>query len=110
MAVEVRELKQGFIRALRQLRPCYDLIHTHQALWEAVATGLGRRGLGDVPTLIQPASSGYYGEAEELARTRGAAWLRRVILRNTAFAAISADIEREWLELGVAPLPQRVQV
>ena len=86
----------GVIAGLRRLRPHYDLIHTHQGLWEAVATGLGRRWLAGAPTLVQPASSGYYGEADELLRTRGAALLRRAILRNTAFAAISADIERQW--------------
>jgi glycosyltransferase involved in cell wall biosynthesis len=91
----------GVVRALRRLRRCYDVIHTHQALWEAVATGLGRSWLGGAPTLVQPASSGYYGEAEELARTRGFPLLRRAILRNTAFAAISADIERQWRDLGV---------
>ena len=48
------------------------MIHTHQALWEAVATGLARPFLGGKPTLVQPASAGYYGEAEELGRTRGA--------------------------------------
>ena len=93
----------GVIDALRRLRPRYDLIHTHQGLWEAVATGLGRPWLSWAPTLVQPASSGYYGEAEELLRTRGAPLLRRAILRNRAFAAISADIERQWLGLGVAP-------
>jgi glycosyltransferase involved in cell wall biosynthesis len=93
----------GVIAGLRRLRPQYDLIHTHQGLWEAIATGLGRRWLARTPTLIQPASSGYYGEAEELLRTRGARLLRRVILRNTAFAAISADIERQWRDLGVEP-------
>ena len=93
----------GVIRALRRLRPEYDLIHTHQGLWEAIATGTGRSFLSGAPTLIQPASSGYYGEAEELARTRGFPLLRRLILRNTAFAAISADIERQWLALGVPP-------
>jgi glycosyltransferase involved in cell wall biosynthesis len=93
----------GVAGALRRLRPSYDLIHTHQALWEAVATGLARPWLGGAPSLVQPASSGYFGEAEELARTRGAPILRRAILRNTAFAAISADIEREWLALGVPP-------
>lgn len=91
------------IRALRRLRPHYDVIHTHQALWEAVATGAGRGWLRGAPTLVQPASSGYYGEAEELARTRGYPLLRRAILRNTAFAAISADIERQWRALGVSP-------
>jgi L-malate glycosyltransferase len=93
----------GVIAALRKLRPQYDLIHTHQGLWEAVATGLGRSWLSGAPTLVQPASSGYYGEAEELLRTRGAPVLRRLILRNRAFAAISADIERQWRALGVAP-------
>ncbi len=91
----------GVIRALWRLRTEIDLIHTHQALWEAVATGLLRAWLRDVPTLIQPASAGHYGEAAELGRTHGAAALRRLILRNTAFAAISAEIEREWRELGV---------
>jgi L-malate glycosyltransferase len=93
----------GVITALRRLRPRYDLIHTHQGLWEAVATGLGRRWLSGAPTLVQPASSGYYGEAEELLRTRGAPLLRRAILLNTAFAAISADIEQQWRSLGVGP-------
>jgi glycosyltransferase involved in cell wall biosynthesis len=91
------------IRALRRLRPLFDVVHTHQALWEAVATGLGRRCLGGFPTLVQPASSGYYGEAQELLRTRGHGVLRRAILGNTAFAAISAEIEREWRDLGVPP-------
>lgn len=91
----------GVIRSLRRLRREYDLIHTHQGLWEAVATGLGRPWFRGAPTLVQPASSGYYGEAEELARTRGFPVLRRLILCNSAFAAISADIERQWRALGV---------
>ena len=93
----------GVVRALRRLRPEYDLIHAHQGLWEAISAGIARPFLSGAPTLIQPASSGYYGEAEELARTRGFPILRRAILRNTAFAAISADIERQWLALGVPP-------
>ena len=55
----------------------FDVIHTHQALWEAVATGLSRPLLSGKPTLVQPASAGYYGEAEELGRTRGAGALQR---------------------------------
>jgi glycosyltransferase involved in cell wall biosynthesis len=88
------------VRALRRLRGQIDVIHTHQALWEAVAAGLARSALPAIPTLVQPASSGYYGEADELSRTRGSAWLRRIILRNTGLAAISADIESQWLALG----------
>ena len=91
----------GVIRALRRLRGQVDVIHTHQALWEAVATGLAHSLLPEIPTLVQPASSGYYGEADELRRTRGSALLRRIILRNTGLAAISTEIEGQWLELGV---------
>lgn len=93
----------GLARALRRLRPQYDLIHTHQALWESITVGAARAWLSGAPTLIQPASSGYYGEAEEMARTRGFPVLRRLALHNTAFAAISEDIERQWLALGVPP-------
>jgi L-malate glycosyltransferase len=89
------------LRALHRLRAEIDLIHTHQGLWEAVATGLARQRLRRVPTLVQPASSGYFGEADELRRTRGSQLLQRLILANTAFAAISADIEQQWLALGV---------
>ena len=86
---------------MRTLRPKYDLIHTHQALWEAISTGTGRDLFSKAPILIQPASSGYYGEAAELARTKGFPILRRLVLRNTFFAAISADIEGQWRNLGV---------
>jgi glycosyltransferase involved in cell wall biosynthesis len=92
----------GVIRALHRLKSEIDVVHTHQALWEAVATGLACSWLRGKPTLVQPASAGYYGEAEELGRTRGSAWLRRAILANTGFAAISAEIERQWRALGVS--------
>ena len=92
---------RGVMRALRALRGQIDVVHTHQALWEAVATGLARGMIPGIPTLVQPASSGYFGEAEELRRTKGHTWLRRCILRNDAFAAISADIEDQWRALGV---------
>lgn len=93
----------SLVRALRRLRGELDVVHTHQALWEAVSTGVARPFLPWLPTLVQPASSGYYGEAQELMRTRGAPLLRRAILRNSHFAAISDDIAREWLALGVPP-------
>ena len=79
------------------------MIHTHQALWEAVATGLARPLLHRMPTLVQPASAGYYGERRSYAgRVVGGA-LKRAILANTGFAAISAEISREWQPLGVSP-------
>ncbi len=86
---------------MRRLRPCYDLVHTHQGLWEAIATGLGRDWLNGAPVLVQPASAGYFGEAEEMARTKGFPILRRLAVRNRHFAAISAEIERQWRALGV---------
>ena len=93
----------GVMTAITQLNSEIDVIHTHQGLWEAVATGLARSMLGVRPTLVQPASAGYYGEADELRRTRAGPLLRRAILANTGFAAISAEIDRQWRELGVAP-------
>ncbi|HEU5118025.1 MAG TPA: glycosyltransferase family 4 protein, partial [Isosphaeraceae bacterium] len=94
---------RGVIQALRRLKPEIDLVHTHQGLWEAVSVGLARSWLGSRPTIVQPASSGYYGEAEELQRTRGSNLLKRCILRNSSFVAISSDIQRQWLALGVPP-------
>jgi glycosyltransferase involved in cell wall biosynthesis len=93
----------GVMTALKRLGAEIDVIHTHQGLWEGVATGLARAMLVSKPTLVQPASAGYYGEADELRRTRAAPLLRRAILANTGFAAISAEIDRQWRELGVAP-------
>lgn len=92
---------RGIVRALRDRRDQIDVVHTHQALWEAIGTGAAKAVGFAPPTLVQPASSGYYGEAEELRRTRFTGILRRLILRNTAFAAISADIQRQWRTLGV---------
>ena len=90
----------GMIRSLRKLRPEYDLIHTHQGLWEAIATGAGRGFLSGAPTIVQPASSGYFGEAEELVRTKGHELLRRAILRNSRLVAISTEIAEQWKRLG----------
>ena len=93
----------GVIAGLYRLRSAIDVVHAHQGLWEAVATGLARPCLASKPTLIQPASSGYYGEADELRRTKGSRWLARIIRNNTAFAAISEDIRNQWEALGVPP-------
>src|SRR5262249_24877226 len=91
----------GAIRALRRLKRQVDIVHTHQALWEAVATGAARPWLDAIPTLAQPARSSYYGEAQQLGRPQGPGPLRRLVLPDTAFAAIWADIEREWRALNV---------
>jgi glycosyltransferase involved in cell wall biosynthesis len=89
-------------RALLRLKESFDLVHTHQGLWEAVAAGLARKRLGK-PVLVQPAAGGYDGEVETLRRTRGTTVLRSLILRNDHFAAISEQIAQELASLGLPP-------
>jgi glycosyltransferase involved in cell wall biosynthesis len=87
--------------ALWKMRKQVDIVHCHQSLWEAAASGIvmGRRR--DVATVVQPAAGGEFGEATALARTRGRTLLRKAILRNNQFVAISEQIEHELLEQGV---------
>ncbi|ADV61043.1 glycosyl transferase group 1 [Isosphaera pallida ATCC 43644] len=89
------------VAALIRLGPRFDVIHTHQALWEAIAAGLARPGLGRVPVLVQPASSGAFGEADQLRTLRGWPILLRWMLRNDGFVAISREIADQWRTLGV---------
>jgi L-malate glycosyltransferase len=93
----VKSLVQSLVRDRKK----FDIIHAHQALWESISLGLARNFLG-CPILIQPASSGYDGEACELMRTKGASTLRRLAVRNRNFACISDEIRQEWQALGVA--------
>ncbi len=77
-----------------------DLVHCHQASWEAVAAGWIHRRAG-LPTLIQPAAGGPYGEVQLMQRARGAPRLRKLILGNTHFVAISRQIAAELRDWGV---------
>ena len=99
---------QSVRRVLRQFRGELDVIHAHQGLWEAVATGFAA-----------PLAMG--NEHPDPARQLRRLWrggpaspdggfpiLRRIVLRNPAFAAISEEIARQWLELGV-PLSRLVR-
>jgi glycosyltransferase involved in cell wall biosynthesis len=88
-------------RALHRLRNEYDLVHCHQGLWEAVGTGLVAPGMGK-PSVVQPAAGGEYGEMRQWSRTRGRSILRRIMLRNSHFVAISHQIESELARFGVA--------
>lgn len=90
-------------RALWRLRKQIDIVHCHQALWEAVASGLVIKRMRGVVSVVQPAAGGEFGEATALARTRGRRILRRSILRNDHFVAISQQIEEELLAQGVQP-------
>jgi glycosyltransferase involved in cell wall biosynthesis len=86
--------------ALKKMRADYDLIHCHQGLWEAVAAGRVGPKLKK-PSLVQPAAGGEYGEIRQWARTRGRGLLRKFILRNSHFVAISRQIEQELVDFGV---------
>jgi glycosyltransferase involved in cell wall biosynthesis len=88
--------------ALWRLRREIDIIHCHQALWEAVAAGLMAPWLG-IPSVVQPACGGPYGEVNVLKRTKGRPLLRKAILRNSHFVAISEQIESELGQMGVKP-------
>jgi glycosyltransferase involved in cell wall biosynthesis len=86
--------------ALRRFRDSFDLMHCHQGLWEAAATGI----IGPFsrkPSVVQPAAGGEFGEIHQWYRTRGRGLLRRMILRNSHFVAISAQIEQELVDFGV---------
>ncbi len=87
-------------RGLWRLRGEFDVMHCHQALWEAVASGI-MCGRLRKPSVVQPAAGGEFGEVCQLGRTRGRGLLRRSILSNTHFVAISGEIEQELRALGV---------
>jgi L-malate glycosyltransferase len=88
--------------AWRLWRDCgsLDLVHCHQASWEAVAAGWVHRRTG-LPTLIQPAAGGPYGEVQLMSQTRGRRVIQSHILGNSHFVAISQQIEEELLAWGV---------
>jgi glycosyltransferase involved in cell wall biosynthesis len=67
-----------------------------------VAAGWIHRRTG-LPTLIQPAAGGPYGEVELMSQTRGRHWTRSLILSNSHFVAISQQIEEELKAWGVPP-------
>jgi glycosyltransferase involved in cell wall biosynthesis len=77
-----------------------DLVHCHQASWEAVAAGWIHRRTG-LPTLVQPAAGGPYGEVQLMSQARGHRLVRSLILDNSHFVAISQQIERELTAWGV---------
>ncbi len=88
------------IRALHRWRSETDVVHCHQALFEAVASGWFAARTG-MPTLVQPAAGGEFGDVTILERTRGRRILRKLVLRNSQFVAISRQIEEELRRFGV---------
>jgi glycosyltransferase involved in cell wall biosynthesis len=88
--------------AIKRLHDEMDVLHCHQGLWEAVAAGMTAPRWG-LPSVVQPAAGGEYGEIRQWSRTRGRGILRRYMLRNSHFVAISRQIQDELTEFGVPP-------
>ena len=84
---------------------CETLVKTGVAIIAGEVTTSAWVDLEDIaPVLVQPASSGYFGEAEELARTKGFPLLRRLALRKTP----RAPSTKRHLRTVPAPRPGQV--
>lgn len=77
----------------------YDVVLAAQLPWEAVATGLVCPRLGK-PAVAVPASTGPGGDVDQILRARGARLLRRWVLRNHRFLALSQQTRAELDQLG----------
>ena len=92
----------GVIRALRRLRSELDVVHTHQGLWEAVATGLAR------PLAAGRPDARAAGQLGLLRRGRRAAPDARIGLAPADHPAATRPSRRsrprssaQWRDLGV---------
>jgi glycosyltransferase involved in cell wall biosynthesis len=77
----------------------YDVLLAAQLPWEAVATGLVSRRLGK-PAVAVPASTGPGGDVDQILKARGATLLRRCVLANQRFLALSEQTLDELRQLG----------
>lgn len=77
----------------------FDVVVDGQAPWEAVATGLVCPLLGK-PAMVMPASTGPVGDIQQILEARGSWLLRRLVLRNHLFVAISSQAAAELRQLG----------
>lgn len=88
-------------RRLVAARHRYDVVLAAQLPWEAVAMGLVCPALRK-PTVVVPASTGPGGDVDQILRARGASLLRRLVLRNDRFLALSKQTQDELRQLGCA--------
>jgi len=77
----------------------YDIVIDGQAPWEAVATGLVCPSLRK-PAIVVPASTGPVGDIQQIVDAKGSWLLRRFVLRNQLFVAISSQAAAELQALG----------
>ncbi len=86
----------------------YDVLLAAQLPWEAVATGLVCARLRK-PAIAVPASTGPGGDVDQILNARGARLLRRWVLCNHRFLALSQQTQAELHQLG-CPVEQVARI
>lgn len=77
----------------------FDVVLDGQIPWEAVATGLVCPLLGK-QSMVMPASTGPAGDVRQIVAAKGSWLLRRLVLNNQRFLALSAEAADELADLG----------
>ncbi|HVW39659.1 MAG TPA: glycosyltransferase family 4 protein, partial [Pirellulales bacterium] len=77
----------------------FDVVLDGQIPWEAVSTGLVCPLLGK-QAMVMPASTGPVGDVHQIAAAKGSWLLRRLVLNNHRFLALSAEASAELQDLG----------
>jgi glycosyltransferase involved in cell wall biosynthesis len=80
----------------------FDVVLDGQVPWEAVATGLVCPLLGK-QAIVVPASTGSAGDVRQIEDAKGSWLLRRLVLNNDLFVALSSQARAELLQLGCRP-------
>lgn len=77
----------------------FDVVLNGQIPWEAVATGLVCPLLGK-QAMVMPASTGSAGDVQQIVSAKGSWLLRRLVLNNHRYLALSAEASAELQSLG----------
>jgi glycosyltransferase involved in cell wall biosynthesis len=80
----------------------FDVVVNGQVPWEAVATGLVCPIMGKRSVVI-PASTGPAGDVRQIIAAKGSWLLRRLVLKNDLFVALSSQARAELYQLGCRP-------
>jgi glycosyltransferase involved in cell wall biosynthesis len=80
----------------------FDVVLNGQVPWEAVATGLVCPIVGKRSVVI-PASTGPSGDVRQIVDAKGSWLLRRLVLNNDLFVALSSQARAELFALGCRP-------
>jgi glycosyltransferase involved in cell wall biosynthesis len=91
----IGSLAARLVRSARR----FDVVLDGQVPWEAVATGLVCPVLGK-HSVVVPASTGPTGDIRQIVDAKGSWLLRRLVLNNDLFVALSSEAHAELLRLG----------